>query len=70
MISTASQESAGLAGYNLQQERIIRKSCNMLQAVSGWLFKTTSSFFRFRFNELQISFWKVNLYLKKKKKER
>ena len=67
--STASQGSAGLAGYNLQQERMrLRKSCNMLQAVFGWLFKITSSFFRFRFNELQISFWKVNLYLKKKKK--
>lgn len=69
-LSTASQESAGVAGYNLQQDRAyLRKSRNMLQAVFSWLFKIISSFFRFRFNELQISFWTVNLYLKTEQKK-
>lgn len=68
---TAQQEPAGLGGDSLQQERMsLGKSGNVLQALLGWLYKITSSFFRFGFNELQISFWEVNLYLKNKKRKR
>lgn len=67
-MGTAQQEPAELGGDNLQQERMsLWKSCNVLQALLGWLYNITSSFFRFRFNELQISFWEVDLYLKPKK---